>query len=81
MAHHGLRLLHHPLSPGLNTVGFLGLRILNLLRGRVEVLGAVGLAALLARWTAVILEILVVDGEGLIDLLAESLIVTGAVEC
>jgi hypothetical protein len=67
----------------MNAVGFLGLRILDLLGGGVEVLGAVGLrrTTLLAGWAVVVLEVLVVDGEGLVDLLAESLVVGGAVKC
>jgi hypothetical protein len=88
MAQHGQRLpllllhRHHASSPGLNAVGFLGLRILDLLRGWVEVLGAVGLSTtLLAGWAVVVLEVLVVDGEGLVDLLTESLVVGGAVSC
>lgn len=64
-------------------MGFLGLWILDFLRSGVEVLGTIGLswATLLARRAVVVLEVLVVDSEGLIDLLAQSLVVAGAVIC
>lgn len=60
---------------------FLGLWILRLLSAGVEVLGTVGLSrvAILALWSAtVVLEVLVVDGESLLNLLAKSVIVAGA---
>jgi len=59
-------------------VGFLGLRVLDLLGGRVEVLHAVG-RRLAFTWAGAlaVLDILVVDSHGFIDLGTESVIVAG----
>lgn len=60
----------------------LGLGVLDLLHAWVEVLSAVGLGSttLLALWSIVVLEVLIVDGESLLDLLAESVVVAGSEE-
>lgn len=53
----------------------LSLRVLNLLSGRVLVLAAVRLLAALLAWALVVLDVLVVDGHGLLDLQAEGLVI------
>lgn len=61
---------------------FLGFWILCLLRAWVEVLGTVSLSrvAILTLWSAtVVFEILVVDGECLLNLLVEGVVIAGAV--
>lgn len=59
--------------------GFLGFWVLRLLDAWVEVL-AVGLSwsTLLARWSVVVLEVLVVDVESLLNLLAQSVVIASA---
>lgn len=53
----------------------LGLRVLDLLSRGVLVLAAVRLLAALLAWALVVLDVLVVDGHGLLDLQAEGLVV------
>lgn len=65
------------------TVGLLGLGVLRLLDAGVGVLRAVGIrcrAALVATGTTVVLEVLIVDIECLLDLLAQGAVITGAME-
>lgn len=63
------------------TDGLLGLRILSLLDAGVVVLRAISLRGTLTLvgWSIVILEVLVVNGEGFPNLLAESIVVLGTV--
>lgn len=56
--------------------GLLGLRVLDLLSLRVEVLGAVGL--LDRAVLALVLDVLIVDGHGLVNLEAEGVVVASA---
>ena len=58
--------------------GLLGLRVLHLLGLRVEILCAVGLL-LRGAVVALVLDVLVVDGHGLVDLGAKSVVVASAV--
>lgn len=56
----------------------LGLSILGLLDAWVVVLGAVGLRGAIVLARVVVLEILVIDVEGLLNLLAKGILILGA---